>query len=71
MTNNVTITYQTLHIKKDVVLRTDSQRPTDEVHVSADVHPLYIHRPRGGREQARQDGPEPIGERRIRFDKQT
>lgn len=40
------------------MLWTHSQGPADDVHVGADVQALDVDRPRGGREQASQYGPD-------------
>lgn len=37
------------------MLRANSQRVPDDVHVVADVQALDVHSPRGGREEASQD----------------
>lgn len=44
-------------LKKDVVLRTHSQRHANAVHVRADVLAVDGGRPRGGREHSSQDWP--------------
>lgn len=44
-----------LHVKQDIVLWTNSQRPPDDVHFMADVHTFYVNGARGWWEQASQD----------------
>lgn len=52
--NNVTETTDS-HVEQDIVLWTNSQRPSDDVHVVAYVHSFYVNSARGGREQAGED----------------
>lgn len=50
------------------MLRADAQVLADGAELGADVLPQDVGRPRGGREQARQDGPiRGGGQRRRRF----
>lgn len=44
-----------LLVKEDVVLWTDTQCLPDDLHITANVQPLDVHRPRGRREQSCQD----------------
>lgn len=43
------------HVEQDIVLWTNSQRPSNDVHVIAYVHPFDVNSARGGREQAGED----------------
>lgn len=46
---------QVLHVKQDVVLWTNSQRPPDDVQVMTDVQPFNVHSSRSRWKQASKD----------------
>lgn len=52
--NNVRETTDS-HVEQNIVLWTNSQRPSNDVHVIAYVHPFDVNSARGGREQAGED----------------
>lgn len=52
--NNVRVTTDS-HVEQNIVLWTNSQRPSDDVHVVAYVQSFDVNSARGGWEQAGED----------------